>query len=154
MFTRMLCLYSGPLCRNIMLKSLVLLAVGHSMPEMPKITGIFKCYYRGKQQTHRLYCQQTERQKGWRACLPFGLFFFNVYLFFERDKDRAPVGEGDREGDTESEEGSRLSCQLRADTGSNLWMWDYDLSHSQTSNWLSHPGAPSLPFVGWVPQVR
>ena len=34
-------------------------------------------------------------------------FFFNVYLFL-REKDRMRAGEGQREGDTESEAGSRL----------------------------------------------
>ena len=34
-------------------------------------------------------------------------FFFYIYSFL-RDRDRAQVGEGQREGDTESEAGSRL----------------------------------------------
>ena len=38
-----------------------------------------------------------------------GHIFFNVLFIFERDRDRAPVGNGaEREGDTESEAGSRL----------------------------------------------
>ena len=37
------------------------------------------------------------------------ILFFNVYLFFERETDRARAGEGaEREGDTESQAGSRL----------------------------------------------
>ena len=38
----------------------------------------------------------------------FFFFFFNVYLF-ERERDRVQAGEvAEREGDTESEAGSRL----------------------------------------------
>ena len=42
----------------------------------------------------------------------FNFFFlkknFNVYYVFLRETDRAQAGEGQREGDTESEAGSRL----------------------------------------------
>ena len=38
----------------------------------------------------------------------FFKLFFNLYLFFERERARAQAGEGQREGDTESEAGSRF----------------------------------------------
>ena len=48
-------------------------------------------------------------------------FFFNVCLFlreWERDSERAQFGEGQREGDTESQAGSRLwAVSTEPDTG-------------------------------------
>ena len=57
-------------------------------------------------------------------------------------------GGPEREGDTESEAGSRLpSCQHRAGRGARTHkLQDHDLSQSLMLNWLSHPGAPILPF--------
>ena len=57
-------------------------------------------------------------------------------------------GEGaEREGDTESNAGSRLCCQHRVQHGA--WtheLWDHDLSRISTLNWLSHPGALNVFF--------
>ena len=58
------------------------------------------------------------------------------------------MGEGqrEREGDTESEVGSRLrAVSTEPDVGLKLHeLGDHDLSRSQTLNQLSHPGAPEL----------
>ena len=63
---------------------------------------------------------------------------------FILETDTVWVGEGQREGDTESEAG----CQHRARHGT--WtheLWDHDLSWSQTLNRLSHTGAPVWLFL-------
>ena len=70
-------------------------------------------------------------------------FFFNIYLFLiEKEWDRVWVEWGrERDGDTESEAGLRLSCQHRA--WCRAWThtpWDHDLSPSQKLHWLHHPG--------------
>ena len=57
-------------------------------------------------------------------------------------------GESEREGDTESETGSRLRA-VRAEPDVGLEPTnpqDRDLSRSQTLNRLSHPGAPCVYF--------
>ena len=73
--------------------------------------------------------------------------FLTFIYFWETERDRALVGERQRERDTQSLKqapGSELSAQLfRAQCGA--WThepWDHDLSRSQTLTWLSHPGAP------------
>ena len=73
-------------------------------------------------------------------------FFFNVLFIFETGRDRAWTGEGQREGDTESETGSRLrSISPEPDTGLKLTDREiHDLSRSRPLNRLSHPGAPKI----------
>ena len=57
-------------------------------------------------------------------------------------------GEAEREGDTELEAGSRLSCQHRARRRARTHgPQDHDLSRSQKLNRLSHPGATDLLFA-------
>ena len=75
-------------------------------------------------------------------------FIFSMFIyFFERERDRekqSMSGEGaGREGDTESEAGSRLLA-VRAEPDAGLEL----TNHLSPSRWLSrlrHPGAP-LPF--------
>ena len=51
----------------------------------------------------------------------FASFFFNVLFIFETERDRAWTGEGQREGDTESETGSRLwAVSTEPDAGLEL----------------------------------
>ena len=54
------------------------------------------------------------------------------------------MGEGQREGDTESETGSRLrAVSTEPDAGLQTHgLRDHDLSRSWPLNRLSHPGAP------------
>ena len=71
----------------------------------------------------------------------------NVYLFLtERETDKAWDGEGqrEREGDTESEAGSRLwAVSTEPDTGLELTSCEImTWGEVKTLNWLSHPGAP------------
>ena len=76
--------------------------------------------------------------------------FFNIYLFLrQRETDRAWTGEGQREGDTESETGSRLrAVSTEPDAGLELTDWrDCDLIQSWLLNRLSHPGAPEVRFL-------
>ena len=48
-------------------------------------------------------------------------FFFLMFIFFLRQRDRAWTGEGQREGDTESETGSRLwAVSTEPDVGLEL----------------------------------
>ena len=71
------------------------------------------------------------------------LFIFERH----RERDRAQVGEGQREGDTESEAGSRLrAVSTGPDAGLELTNTrrDHDLSRSRALNWLSHPSALQL----------
>ena len=67
---------------------------------------------------------------------------FNVYLLFERSRERQrhEQGESQREGDTESEAGSRLWARTHGPQ-------DRDLSRSRTPNRLSHLGAPSIDIL-------
>ena len=64
------------------------------------------------------------------------------------ERDRVRAGEGQREGDTESEAGSRLwalNCQHRARREARIHKpWDNDLSWGWTRNQLSHPGVPTF----------
>ena len=62
------------------------------------------------------------RRAFWLLLLPRGpqtFFFFNVYVFFERDRGRVASRVGaEREGDTESEAGSSLcAISTEPDTG-------------------------------------
>ena len=75
-----------------------------------------------------------------------------IYLW-ERDRERQRLSMGgrraEREGDTESEAGSRLrpSCQHRARCGARTHeLQDCDLSRSRTLNWLSPPAPCKLHF--------
>ena len=81
----------------------------------------------------------------WHYCLSF----LNYYLFLrDRDKAWAWGGEGtEREGDTESEAGSRLwIVSTEPDVGLTHQLWDHDLSRHQMLNQLIHPGAPVCIF--------
>ena len=60
-----------------------------------------------------------------------------------RERQKANRRGAEREGNTESETGSRLSCQHRAWCGAQTHeSWDHDLSQSRMLNQLSHLGAP------------
>ena len=74
----------------------------------------------------------------------FGNFFFFFFKFiFERQSTSS--GGAEREGDTESEAGSRLrAVGAEPDAGLKPTNCDHDLSQSWTLNRLSHPGAPIL----------
>ena len=67
--------------------------------------------------------------------------------FWERQRQNVSGLGAEREGDTESEVGSRLQAiSTEPNVGLELTeLWDHDLSQSQTLNWLSHPGAPAFP---------
>ena len=66
-----------------------------------------------------------------------------MFIIFETERDRAWTGEGQREGDTESETDSRLwAVSTEPNAASNSRPWDHDLSWSRPLNQLSHPGAP------------
>ena len=69
---------------------------------------------------------------------------------------------GQREGDTESEAGSRIwAVSTEPDVGLELKPWDHDLSRSRLLHRLSHPGTPCIFNVSlfhfslffWVRQV-
>ena len=68
-----------------------------------------------------------------------------MFLFYFRERQSASGVETEREGDTESEAGSRLqalSCRHRARRGARTHgLCDHDLSRSQVLNLLSHPEA-------------
>ena len=77
-------------------------------------------------------------------CLNFFLMFINIW---ERETDRQSTSRGgaEREGDTESEAGSRLrAVSTEPNAGLELTNQDHDLSWSRTLNQLSHPGAPGI----------
>ena len=81
------------------------------------------------------------------CCIPKVFFFLHLFRFFLRNRVRQSMSGGgaEREGDIESEAGSRLwaSGQYRAWCGAGTHeLWDHDLSRSQMLNRLSHPGAP------------
>ena len=85
---------------------------------------------------------------GWLKSLAVFLFVYILTFihFWERktETERRRGRGKEREGDTESEAGSRLSCQHRA--WRRAWTHkprDHDLSRSWTLNRLSHPGAPT-----------
>ena len=61
--------------------------------------------------------------------LVIALFFFYVYFIFERERQSVSGGEVEREGDKESEAGSRLSHPHRARYGAQSQeLQDHDLS--------------------------
>ena len=67
-------------------------------------------------------------------------FFLAFIFFFLRDRG---VGEGQKEREAKNPKqapGSELSAQSLT----NSWVWDHDLSWSQMLSWLSHPGAPGI----------
>ena len=80
------------------------------------------------------------------------LFFFSFFLiciyFWDTERQSANRGGAEREGDTESEAGSRLqapSCQHRVWCGAQARTheaWDHDLGRSRTLHRLSHSDAP------------
>ena len=74
---------------------------------------------------------------------PFFSFFFPLFL---RERDRAWVGEGQRERERDRQTDRQThSCQHRAPCRAQTHeMWDHDLSQSWMLNQLSHPGAPIL----------
>ena len=76
-------------------------------------------------------------------------FFFSTFIYFwDRERQSMNGGGAEREGDTESEAGSRLSCQHRALRGAHTHRpWDHDLSWSWKPNRLSHPGTPNLQLL-------
>ena len=65
--------------------------------------------------------------------------FFNVYFL----RESTSRGGAERERDTESEAGSKLSAQSPMQ-GLNSQTQNHSLSWSQTLNRLSHPGAPEI----------
>ena len=78
-----------------------------------------------------------------RAALVFFKKFSCLFLF-ETERDRARVGEGQREGETQNLKqapGSERSAQSPM-RGSNSRLRDHDLIRSRTLNQLNHPGAP------------
>ena len=72
------------------------------------------------------------------------LIFFNIYSFLrDREKQSMSGGKAEREGDTESEAGSRLwADSTEPDARLKLTDHDHDRSQSQMLNQLSHPGTP------------
>ena len=82
----------------------------------------------------------------------FHLFFFLMFIFGERERQRQSMSTGGAWGSRGGAERgrhrirSRLqapSCQHRARCGTRTRKpRDHDLSQSQTLNWLNHPGAP------------
>ena len=62
-----------------------------------------------------------------------------LMFIFERERQCASRGGAEREGDTESEAGSRFrAVSTEPDTG--LEPWNHDPRRSGMLNWLSHPG--------------
>ena len=92
---------------------------------------------------------EFEHHAGYRHYLKNQIFFFFKRLFiFETGRDRAWTGEGQREGDTEYEAGSRLwAVSTEPDAGLELTDREImtDLSRNRPPNQLSHPGPPKLP---------
>ena len=69
-----------------------------------------------------------------------GFFFFYILFSFQRQSTSG--GGAEREGNTESETGSRLWA-VRIESNAGLKPWDHDLNRSRTLNQQSHPGAPN-----------
>ena len=97
------------------------------------------------------------------ACSPIGLYIFaylknifNVY-FWETERDRAQVGEGQRERHRTWSRLQALSCQHRTwQSARTCEPRDRDLSRSQSLNRLSHPGTPAIAiflfdYLGFLP---
>ena len=53
------------------------------MPEMPKITGIFKCYYRGKQHTGYTVNKLKDKKDG--ELVSHLVCFFLMFIYFLRE---------------------------------------------------------------------
>ena len=74
----------------------------------------------------------------------FSKNFLNVY-FWDREKDRVWVGEGQRGRHKIRNRLQALSHQHSALCGAWTHKWqDHDLSWSRMLNWLSHAGAPEF----------
>ena len=70
---------------------------------------------------------------------------FIYYWETEKEKERAGAGEGQREGNTESETGSRLpAVSAEPDAGLELMNHEIMTWAGGTLTRLNHPGAPSL----------
>ena len=91
-------------------------------------------------------CHQTPLSFSFRNPFMFLLLlFFNIYSFLRDGERQNMSGRGtEREGDTDSEAGSRLrAVSTEPDAGLELNKpRDHDLSRSRTLNRLSHPAAP------------
>ena len=85
-------------------------------------------------------------------CPLFKKIFFNMYLFFERQREtKFEWGRG-REKETQNPKqaaGPELSAQSPT-WGSNPQTARYDLSQSRMLNRLSHPGALLLPIINQI----
>ena len=84
----------------------------------------------------------------------FFYFFKSLFIFEKRERDRAWVGEGQREGDPESEAGSRLwAVSTEPDGGCGAWthkLWDHDLSQSwRLPSWATQ-ASPAGSFIGII----
>ena len=81
--------------------------------------------------------------------------FFNVLFIFERERQCMSRGGPEREGDTESEAGPRLSCHHIAWRGARTHeLWEYDLSWCWMLNQVSHPGTPTFLLPTWPSKFR
>ena len=77
----------------------------------------------------------------------FKKFFLTFIYFFETERDRAWMGEGQRERGRHRIQNrlQALSCRHRARSRAQTHRpRDHDLSRSWTLNWLSHPDAPKI----------
>ena len=77
-------------------------------------------------------------------------YFFECLFIFEKERDRAKMGEEQRERGRHRIRSrlQALSYQRRARCGARTReLWDHDQSQSWTLNWLSHAGAPFLIFM-------
>ena len=79
----------------------------------------------------------------------FLIFFFQRLFIFGTERDRAWMGEGQRERETQNRRqapGSEPSAQSLM-RGSNSWTVRSWPERSRTLNRLSHPGAPLCPIL-------
>ena len=75
--------------------------------------------------------------------------FFFKFIHFKREIEKAQVGEGQREGETESQAGFVHAIRAEADVGLKLMnseIMTWAEIKSWTLNWLSHPGAPKCDY--------
>ena len=96
--------------------------------------------------------------------ITWALFFLMFIYLWQREteRDRAQVGEGQREKLTESAAGSRLrAVSTEPNVGLELTNCDGDLSRSQMLNQLKHPGSPTrtllvttIPNIHWADNSR